>query len=59
MYLTKDFIHENKVNILDHPACYPDMNPKENLWGWLTNKVYKNGRQFQAKDALRDAIFTT
>lgn len=56
---TMDFFHENNVTLLDHPACSPDLNPIENIWGWLAREVYKNGRQFQTVDALRDTIFTT
>ena len=57
--LTKDFFQENNVALLDHPACSPDLNPIENIWGWMAREVYKNGRQFQTVDALREAIFTT
>lgn len=34
------------------------MSPTENIWGWKAREVYKNGHQFQAVDALREAIFT-
>ncbi|CAB1445847.1 unnamed protein product [Pleuronectes platessa] len=37
----------------------PDLNPIENIWGWMAREVYKNGLQFQTVDALREAIFTT
>ena len=57
--LTKDFFRENNITLLDHPACSPDLNPIENIWGWMAREVYKNGHQFQTVDALREAIFTT
>ncbi|MCJ8742374.1 hypothetical protein PDJAM_G00081310 [Pangasius djambal] len=57
--LTKDFFQDNNVALLDHPACSPDLNPLENVWGWMAREVYKNGRQIQTVDALREAIFTT
>ena len=57
--LTKDFFRENIITLLDHPACSPDLNPIENIWGWMAREVYKNGHQFQTVDALREAIFTT
>ncbi|KAK3531536.1 hypothetical protein QTP70_024924 [Hemibagrus guttatus] len=57
--LLKDFFQENNVALLDHPACSPVLNPIENVWGWMSSEVYKNGPQFQTVDALREAIFTT
>uniref|UniRef100_A0A8P4FWH5 Tc1-like transposase DDE domain-containing protein n=1 Tax=Dicentrarchus labrax TaxID=13489 RepID=A0A8P4FWH5_DICLA len=39
--LTKDFFQENNVALLDHPACSPDLNPVENVWGWMAREVYK------------------
>uniref|UniRef100_A0A8C4DEU9 Tc1-like transposase DDE domain-containing protein n=1 Tax=Dicentrarchus labrax TaxID=13489 RepID=A0A8C4DEU9_DICLA len=58
-HLTKDFFQENNVALLNHPVCSPDLNPIENVWGWMAREVYKNGRQFQTVDALCEAIFTT
>ena len=57
--LKKDFFLENNVALLDHPTCSPDLNPIENVWGWMAGEVYNNGRQFQTVDALREAILTT
>ena len=57
--LTKDFFQRNNITLLNHPACSPDLNPIENIWGWMAREVYKNGHQFQTVDALREAIFTT
>uniref|UniRef100_A0A8C2J7U8 Tc1-like transposase DDE domain-containing protein n=1 Tax=Cyprinus carpio TaxID=7962 RepID=A0A8C2J7U8_CYPCA len=36
--LTKDFFQENNVALLDHPACSPDLNPIENIWGWMARE---------------------
>uniref|UniRef100_A0A3P9MYL3 Tc1-like transposase DDE domain-containing protein n=1 Tax=Poecilia reticulata TaxID=8081 RepID=A0A3P9MYL3_POERE len=57
--LTKEFFQENNIALLDHPACSPDLNPIENIWGWMAREVYKNGHQFQTVDAFREAIFNT
>uniref|UniRef100_A0A3B3UP82 Uncharacterized protein n=1 Tax=Poecilia latipinna TaxID=48699 RepID=A0A3B3UP82_9TELE len=54
-----EFFQENNITLLDHPACSPDLNPIENIWGWMAREVYKNGHQFQTVDALREAIFNT
>ncbi|GLD57284.1 mitochondrial ubiquitin ligase activator of nfkb 1-A isoform X1 [Lates japonicus] len=57
--LMRNFFQENNVALLDYPVCSPDLNPIENVWGWMAREVYKNGRQLQTVDALREAIFTT
>uniref|UniRef100_A0A3P9N8F0 Tc1-like transposase DDE domain-containing protein n=1 Tax=Poecilia reticulata TaxID=8081 RepID=A0A3P9N8F0_POERE len=49
-HLTKEFFQENNITLLDHPACSPDLNPIENIWGWMAREVYKNGHQFQTVD---------
>uniref|UniRef100_A0A3B3S1M2 Transposase Tc1-like domain-containing protein n=1 Tax=Paramormyrops kingsleyae TaxID=1676925 RepID=A0A3B3S1M2_9TELE len=56
---TRDFFQENNITLLAHLACSPDLNPIENLWGWMAREVYKNGQQFQTVDAFRAAVFTT
>ncbi|CAO4371152.1 unnamed protein product [Caenorhabditis nigoni] len=38
------------------PACSPDLNPIENLWGILARRVYKNGRQFNSVQELKDSV---
>ena len=38
---TDDVFQENNVAILDHPACSPDLNHIENVWGWMGREVYK------------------
>uniref|UniRef100_A0A3P8SZ41 Tc1-like transposase DDE domain-containing protein n=1 Tax=Amphiprion percula TaxID=161767 RepID=A0A3P8SZ41_AMPPE len=50
---------QNNITLLGHPACSPDLNPIENIWGWMAREVYKNGHQFQTVDALCETIFTT
>ena len=39
---------EQKIRLLDHPACSPDLNPIENLWGLIVAKFYEGGRQNSA-----------
>uniref|UniRef100_A0AAX7TBM0 Tc1-like transposase DDE domain-containing protein n=1 Tax=Astatotilapia calliptera TaxID=8154 RepID=A0AAX7TBM0_ASTCA len=37
---TRDYFQENNITILDHPAASPDLNPVENLWGWMARKLH-------------------
>uniref|UniRef100_A0A8C4E0R5 Tc1-like transposase DDE domain-containing protein n=1 Tax=Dicentrarchus labrax TaxID=13489 RepID=A0A8C4E0R5_DICLA len=41
--LSNDFFQENNVALLDHPACSPDLNPIENVWGWMAREVSDHG----------------
>lgn len=56
---TMSFLEESGVRVLKHPACSPDLNPIENLWGWMARDVYKNGKQYATVDELRESIFTS
>ncbi|ETV81437.1 hypothetical protein H257_05961 [Aphanomyces astaci] len=53
---TMEFLAEHNVQLFDHPALSPDLNPIENVWGVFARAVYANGRQFTAKTELILAI---
>lgn len=53
---TKAWLEANQVKCLEWPARSPDLNVIENLWGILARNVYKNGRQFNSKLELMNAI---
>jgi DDE superfamily endonuclease len=51
------FFEEHGIHLFNNwPAKSPDMNIIENIWGILAREVYKNGRQYNNKDELTDAI---
>jgi len=56
-HLTTTFLKEQKIDVLAWPSLSPDINPMENVWGYLVGKVYENGKQFQSVDDLTSAIF--
>ena len=50
--VTKAWFEDKNVTLLDWPAKAPDLNPIENLWGFLSRHVYIQGRQFETKESL-------
>ena len=53
---TLRWFEANEVTVLDWPSRSPDLNPIENLWGWLVRYVYRNGHQFRDTQELQFAI---
>ena len=54
--ITKKYLLEQKIKLLNHPAYSPDLNPIENLWGLIVAKVYEGDRQYSAIFELKNAI---
>ena len=52
--ITKKYLLEKKF--LDHPACSPDLNPIENLWGLIVANVYEEVRQYSAISEHKNVI---
>ena len=57
--LTRTFFQERNIKVLSWPARSPDLNPIENAWGKLSGLVWKDGKQFNLKSELEDAIRTS
>ena len=38
------------------PPYSPDLNPIENLWGYLSRKVYEDGKQYSTVSELKDSL---
>jgi transposase len=53
---TTAWLIDKNIPILQWPACSPDLNPIENLWGVIVRRVYANNRQFQTVAELKTAI---
>lgn len=55
---SRAWFEEMEIDLLDWPACSPDLNPIENLWGILARRVYGNGRQYGSVNELYVAVCT-
>ncbi|GBN94807.1 Transposable element Tc3 transposase [Araneus ventricosus] len=52
----KNYLNSKNVTVLDWPPLSPDLNPIENVWGIMSQKVYENRGQFYSMNALKTAI---
>jgi transposase len=53
---TLGWLKEKQISVMPWPACSPDLNPIENLWGILAAKIYGNGKQYRTVLELKYAI---
>lgn len=54
--VVKKWIKDQNVTLMEWPPYSPDLNIIENVWGWLSRKVYQSGRQFEDIESLKNAI---
>lgn len=55
---SRAWFDDKEIELLDWPACSPDLNPIENLWGILARRVYANGLQYASINELYVAVCT-
>ncbi|EGT47331.1 hypothetical protein CAEBREN_08836 [Caenorhabditis brenneri] len=53
---TMKWFKEKRISVMKWPACSPDLNPIENLWGILVRRVYRHGQQYNSVQELKDAL---
>lgn len=53
---SKAYFSQHKIAFLDWPVRSPDVNPQENVWGYMVREIYKHNTQYQTVDELKKAI---
>ena len=54
--VVKEWVHAQNIELLTWPPYSPDLNIIENVWGWLTRKVYEEGKQYTSTEELKRGI---
>lgn len=44
------------IDVMEWPSCSPDLNPIENLWGYMVRKIYSDGKYYDNINQLKLAI---
>lgn len=52
----REWFEVSGTRCLPWPACSPDLNPIENMWGIMARKIYSNGRQYSNVEELKAQI---
>ena len=53
---TKEYFERKGMEVLQWPARSPDLNPIENVWGILSQRVYAHGKTFNNTTYLWEAV---
>lgn len=53
---TRDWFEAKRIDVLKWPACSPDLNPMENMWGIIVRRIYANNKQYDNVEDLKAAI---
>lgn len=54
--LIREWVNHNNINVLPWPAKSPDLNPIENVWGYIVKQIYKRPFRPENADELWQAI---
>lgn len=54
--VVQQWITDNNLRLLNWPARSPDLNPIENLWGYIKNRMRENARERRDRNLLWQRI---
>ena len=54
--VTRQFLHQNNVPVLQWPACFPDCNPIEHMWDELDSRLRQRHHAPNTVDELSQAL---
>lgn len=52
----RDWLQENKINVMDWPPYSPDLNPIENLWALLKAEIYRSYPELIGISNTKDSL---
>jgi hypothetical protein len=55
-YRVATWFQDQNINVLDWPSRSPDVNPIENMWGFLVRHLQKQGQIYRNRQELLTAI---
>jgi len=53
---TKKYLESSEINTIKWPPVSPHLNIIKNAWGWLTRKVYQDGKSYANLEDLWTGI---
>ena len=53
---SREFFEKQHINVLDWPARSPDLNIVENMFSYISRRVYSDNREFSSPNELWDEI---
>ncbi|EFO99641.1 hypothetical protein CRE_24833 [Caenorhabditis remanei] len=53
---TIKWLEDRRIPVLTWPACSPDLNIIENVWGYMARKVYEGNKSYDNVGQLKKAI---
>lgn len=53
---TRMWLESHNIPQLEWPACSPDQNPIENIWGIIVRKIYSGNKQYEKIGDLKSAV---
>lgn len=47
---------DKNIDVLPWPSRSPDLNPIENIWGYLSRQIYANNKQYSTVAELKQEV---